>query len=59
MLGAVVLAAVASVVTEQWFLGDEPLFHVPPYHLVHGAAPAAGLEVDQPGRSCSPTRRWA
>jgi chloride channel protein, CIC family len=37
VLGAVVLAAVASVVTEQWFLGDEPLFRVPPYHLVHAA----------------------
>ncbi len=37
VLGAVVLSAVASVVTEQWFLGDEPLFRVPPYHLVHGA----------------------
>lgn len=35
VLGAVVLSAVASVVTEQWFLGDEPLFRVPPYHLVH------------------------
>jgi CIC family chloride channel protein len=35
VLGAVVLAAVASVVTEQWFLGDEPLFRVPAYHLVH------------------------
>jgi chloride channel protein, CIC family len=37
VLGAVVLSAVASVITEQWFLGDEPLFHVPTYHLVHGA----------------------
>lgn len=37
VLGAVVLSAVASVVTEQWFLGDEPLFRVPPYHLEHGA----------------------
>jgi chloride channel protein, CIC family len=37
VLGAVVLSAVASVVTEQWFLGDEPLFRVPPYHLVHVA----------------------
>jgi CIC family chloride channel protein len=37
VLGAVVLSAVASVVTEQWFLGDEPLFRVPPYHLAHGA----------------------
>jgi CIC family chloride channel protein len=35
VLGAVVLAAVSSVVTEQWFLGDEPLFRVPPYHLAH------------------------
>jgi chloride channel protein, CIC family len=35
VLGATVLAAVASVVTEQWFLGDEPLFRVPQYHLVH------------------------
>ncbi|HZT76635.1 MAG TPA: chloride channel protein [Vicinamibacterales bacterium] len=37
VLGAVVLSAVASVVTEQWFLGDEPLFRVPTYHLVHSA----------------------
>ncbi|HVZ23866.1 MAG TPA: chloride channel protein [Vicinamibacterales bacterium] len=35
VLGAVVLAAVSSVVTEQWFLGDQPLFRVPPYHLAH------------------------
>ncbi len=35
VLGAVVLAAVSSVVTEQWFLGDQPLFRVPTYHLVH------------------------
>lgn len=37
VLGAVVLAAVSSVVTEQWFLGDEPLFRVPPYHLAHSS----------------------
>jgi len=37
VLGAVILSAVASVVTEQWFLGDEPLFRVPAYHLVHGS----------------------
>ncbi|MGH9409778.1 MAG: chloride channel protein [Vicinamibacterales bacterium] len=35
VLGAVVLAAVSSVVTEEWFLGDQPLFSVPPYHLAH------------------------
>lgn len=32
-LGAIVLAAVSSVVVEQLFLGDQPLFRVPPYHL--------------------------
>jgi chloride channel protein, CIC family len=32
-LGAIVLAAVSSVVVEQLFLGDLPLFRVPPYHL--------------------------
>jgi CIC family chloride channel protein len=37
VLGAVVLAAVSSVVTEQWFLGDNPLFTVPPYHLEHAS----------------------
>jgi CIC family chloride channel protein len=34
-LGAVVLAAVSSVVVQHWFLGDQPLFHVPEYHLAH------------------------
>ena len=37
VLGAVVLAAVSSVVTEQWLLGGEPLFRVPPYHLAHAS----------------------
>ena len=37
MLGAIVLAAVSSVVVERGFLGEEPLFRVPPYHLVHPA----------------------
>ncbi|HUK36399.1 MAG TPA: chloride channel protein [Vicinamibacterales bacterium] len=37
VLGAVVLAAVSSVVTEQWFLGDQPLFRVPRYHLAHSS----------------------
>ncbi len=35
ILGAVVLAAISSAVVERWFLGDEPLFHVPAYHLEH------------------------
>jgi chloride channel protein, CIC family len=35
ILGAVVLSAISSAVVERWFLGDEPLFRVPPYHLEH------------------------
>lgn len=34
-LGAVVLAAISSVVVERWFMGDEPLFRVPQYRLAH------------------------
>lgn len=30
-LGAIVIAAVASVVVQHWFLGDQPLFRVPEY----------------------------
>jgi CIC family chloride channel protein len=33
ILGAVVLSAISSVVVERWFMGDEPLFRVPRYHL--------------------------
>jgi len=35
VLGAIVLAAVSSVVTARWFLGEQPLFRIPEYHLVH------------------------
>ncbi|HVJ04954.1 MAG TPA: chloride channel protein [Candidatus Saccharimonadales bacterium] len=35
ILGAVVLSAISSVVVERWFMGDEPLFRVPQYHLEH------------------------
>lgn len=35
ILGAVVLSAISSAVIERWFLGDEPLFRIPPYHLEH------------------------
>jgi CIC family chloride channel protein len=35
ILGAVVLSAISSVVVERWFLGSEPLFRVPQYHLDH------------------------
>jgi len=37
VLGAVVLAAVSSVVVLRLFMGDQPLFRVPEYHLVHPA----------------------
>jgi CIC family chloride channel protein len=35
VLGAIVLAAVSSVVVARWFLGDQSLFRIPVYHLVH------------------------
>jgi len=34
-LGGIVLAAVSSVVVAHLFLGDQPLFRVPAYHLEH------------------------
>jgi CIC family chloride channel protein len=37
VLGAIALAAIASVVTMRTFLGSESLFHVPPFHIA-GAA---------------------
>jgi CIC family chloride channel protein len=37
VLGAILLAAVSSTVVSQWFLGDEPLFRVPAYHLAHSS----------------------
>jgi chloride channel protein, CIC family len=37
VLGAVVLSAVSSVVVMRWFMGEQPLFRVPEYHLVHPA----------------------
>src|SRR5499427_344220 len=47
ILGSVVLSAISGVVVERWFLGDEPLFRVPPYHLEHvgelGAYASLGL----------------
>ena len=35
VLGAIVLSAVSSVTVLRLFLGEEPLFRVPPFHLVH------------------------
>jgi chloride channel protein, CIC family len=37
LLGSAVVASVASVVVERSILGNEPLFHVPAYHLQHPA----------------------
>src|SRR5579859_5762455 len=37
LLGSTVVASVAAVVVERAILGNEPLFHVPTYRLVHPA----------------------
>jgi CIC family chloride channel protein len=37
LLGSTVVASVASVIVERSILGNEPLFHVPEYQLVHPA----------------------
>ena len=37
LLGSTVVASVAAVIVERSILGNEPLFHVPTYHLVHPA----------------------
>jgi len=37
LMGSAVVASVASVIVERSILGNEPLFHVPPYRLVHPA----------------------
>jgi len=37
LIGSAVVASVASVIVERSILGNEPLFHVPAYHLVHPA----------------------
>jgi len=41
LLGSTVVASVASVVVERAILGNEPLFRVPPYRLVHPGELAA------------------
>lgn len=37
LLGSTVVASVSSVIVERAILGNEPLFHVPTYHLEHPA----------------------
>jgi CIC family chloride channel protein len=41
LLGSAVVASVASVIVARSILGNEPLFHVPVYHVVHPAELAA------------------
>ena len=41
LIGSTVVASVASVMVERSILGNEPLFRVPAYHLVHPAELAA------------------
>jgi len=41
LIGSTVVASVASVIVERSILGNEPLFHVPTYHLEHPAELAA------------------
>jgi CIC family chloride channel protein len=41
LIGSAVAASVASVIVARSILGNEPLFHVPPYQLMHPAEIAA------------------
>jgi CIC family chloride channel protein len=53
VLGAIVLSAVSSVVVIRWFLGEQPLFHIPEYHLVHPAELLAYAALGVIGGICS------
>jgi len=37
LIGSTVVASVTSVIVERSILGNQPIFHVPEYHLVHPA----------------------
>ena len=37
LLGSAVLSSVTSVIVARSILGDEPLFHVPEYELLHSS----------------------
>jgi CIC family chloride channel protein len=37
LIGSTVVASVTSVIVERSILGNQPIFHVPAYHLVHPA----------------------
>jgi CIC family chloride channel protein len=49
LLGSAVVASVASVVVQRSILGNEPLFHVPAYNLVHPAELAAYAALGMAG----------
>src|SRR6185437_12209745 len=53
ILGAVVLAAISSVVIVRLFLGAEPLFQIPPYRMVHPSELATYAVLGVVGGLCS------
>jgi CIC family chloride channel protein len=53
VLGAVILSAVSGVMVARWFLGDQPLFRVPEYHLAHPAELLAYAVLGIAGGVCS------
>jgi chloride channel protein, CIC family len=52
LLGSTVVASVASVVVARSILGNEPLFHVPVYALVHPAGFSPTRSSAWPGAGC-------
>src|SRR6266542_2284260 len=58
LLGSTVVASVASVIVERSILGNEPLFRVPTYHLVHPAEMlASACESNTVSRPASNDRK--
>jgi CIC family chloride channel protein len=53
LLGSTVLASVASVIVARSILGNEPLFHVPPYHMVSPLELLAYAALGVAGGFCS------
>ena len=52
LIGSTVVASVASVIVERSILGNEPLFHVPTYRLVHPAELLAYAALASSAASC-------
>lgn len=53
VLGAIVLAAVSSVVTMRWFLGPESMFRVPPFRVARPAELLAFVALGVVGGAAS------